>query len=283
MSEAVTPEGRELVVERGGSNVHGWVHGAGEAHLVVLLHGAAMDHRLFEAQVGPLVEAGYRVLTVDFRGHGQSKPLGEGFTVPDLADDVLALVDDLDAGVFSVVGQSLGGYVAQDLVARNPERVTAIGIIGATCTTMPVKWWEMLALRSSPLWFKLWPERHLRRTVAKSTAVTPEARAYAFRAMNQLSKDEFVTVWRAVARAVQPKEGYRIEHPLLLTHGDADDTGNIRKTAPAWADRDPQCRYEVIPDAGHNANQDNPEVFNRILLAFLAEHAPASAPGGTKP
>ena len=36
-----------------------------------------------------------------------------------------------------------------------------------------------------------------------------------------------------------------------------------------------ECRYEVIPDAGHNANQDNPKFFNPHLVEFLREHVPA--------
>ena len=45
----------------------------------------------------------------------------------------------------------------------------------------------------------------------------------------------------------------------------------ISKIAPDWAARDPESRYIVIPGAGHNANQDNPTFFNRLLLEFLDE------------
>ncbi len=55
-------------------------------------------------------------------------------------------------------------------------------------------------------------------------------------------------------------------------------TGTARATSraphPPRAARDAKCRYELIPDASHNANQDNPEDFNRVLLSFLAEHYP---------
>ncbi len=44
--------------------------------MIVLVHRATMDHHTFDAQVPPLVEAGYRVLTLDLRGHGQSTPIG---------------------------------------------------------------------------------------------------------------------------------------------------------------------------------------------------------------
>ena len=59
---------------------------------------------------------------------------------------------------------------------------------------------------------------------------------------------------------------------MLITHGDRDNTGNIKKDAPKWRARDPQSEYIVIPGAGHNANQDNPAFFNRVLLGFLETH-----------
>jgi 3-oxoadipate enol-lactonase len=276
MSDAAEQSVRELVVMRSGCPVHAWARGPEQAPLVVFVHGAAMDHRMFDDQTGPLLDAGYRVMAVDLRGHGESKPIGQvPLLVSDLADDVLALVDELSVERFVIIGQSMGGYVAQDLVLRYPERIAALGVIGSSCTTAPLSRLEKFFLRSSPLWFRFWPMGNLRRTVAKSTAVTEGARAYAHDAVSALSKREFIVVWKAVAQAVQPRPGYQIEHPLLLTHGDEDKTGNIRRSAAAWAARDPRARYEVILNAGHNANQDNPDVFNRLLLEFLAEHTPA--------
>ena len=54
-----------------------------------------------------------------------------------------------------------------------------------------------------------------------------------------------------------------------------DKTGNIRKVAPRWAVREPHCRFEIIPKAGHAANLDNPETVNKLMLEFLAAHAEA--------
>ncbi|MEJ5912905.1 alpha/beta fold hydrolase [Pseudokineococcus sp. 1T1Z-3] len=64
------PGVREVVLHRAGSPAHAWVHGHEGGPLVVCTHGATMDGRMFDAQVGPLVAAGYQVLTWDLRGHG---------------------------------------------------------------------------------------------------------------------------------------------------------------------------------------------------------------------
>ncbi|SFQ36053.1 Lysophospholipase, alpha-beta hydrolase superfamily [Amycolatopsis arida] len=267
------------VLERAGSRLHYWLAGPERAPLVVFTHGASMDHGMFDEQVPAVVGAGYRVLTWDVRGHGRSKPLGDRpVSVRALAADLLAVLDEIDRGEpVCLVGQSLGGYLAQDIVFTHPHRVAVLGIIGSTCATLPIPWWQRWSLAASPLMLRLWPDGDLRRRIAQRTAETSRAREYALAATQRLTKDEFVAVWGAVAKAIHPEPGYRIEHPLLLCHGDRDRVGDVAETAPRWAARDPRCRYEVVPNAGHNANQDNPEWFNQILMDFLAAHFP---PGG---
>lgn len=259
---------------RPGSEIHYWVTGPDDGPLVVCTHGAAMDHRMFDPQVAPLVDEGYRVITWDIRGHGQSKPIGDEFNVSTVAEDLLALIDHLGREEAVLVGQSFGGYVSQEVVYHHPERVGALVVIGATDITTLPSHLERIGLKLSPYLFKVWPDGHLRKLIAENTAVTPEAQRYAAEAAGKLSKQEFVTVWKAVANCLHGESGYRVRRPFLLTHGEHDETGIVAKAAPDWADREPNCRYEVIPDAGHNANQDNPDVFNRVLLTFLEENAP---------
>lgn len=261
-------------VQRSGSTLHYWLSGPEDGRLVTFTPGASMDHRMFDEQVPAVASAGYRVLTWDVRGHGQSKPIGENFHVSAVADDLFALMELLGREKAVFVGQSFGGYVAQEALFRHPERVEAMALIGCTDITVLPSKLEYWALKLSPIMFRLWPDGNLRKQIAKNTAVKPEVRDYAYEATRMLSKKEFVAVWEAVASVLHEEPGHRIERPLLLTHGEHDRTGIVAKVAPEWAEREPDCRYEVIPGAGHNANQDNPAFFNRLLLDFLAQHAP---------
>lgn len=264
------------VIDRNGSPIHYWLNGPADGPLIALNHGATMDHRLFNPQLDLLTGAGYRVLTWDAPGHGRSQPLGRGpIAVEQMTDDLVAILDGLDhTGPICIGGQSMGGYIAQDFVRRHPERTAAVVIIGSSCITMPIPWWQQWALHLTPWVFRAWPWEHLKRLVARSTAQRQAVRDYALQAVAQMTKDDFVAIWRGLARVMQPDPEYRITHPLLLTHGEQDRTGNIAAVAPRWAARDPQCRYQVIPDAGHNANQDNADFFNRVFSDFLAEHYP---------
>lgn len=265
-----------ITVHHDGCTIHGWIHGNPSAPLVIMAHGAGMDHRMFDPQLAPLLAAGYRVLTLDFRGHGSSQPIGERpLTIDDLARDILGLADQAVAPRFAIVGQSMGGFVAQQLAVRHPDRVTCVVIIGTNCATAPLSRWEDYGLRSSVSMIRYWPWGDLRRRSARATAITPEVQAYAYEAMSTLTKTDFVEIWKAVAGAIRPDPEHESKHPLLLTHGDQDRTGTVAKSVAAWANRDPSARYDVIPQAGHNANQDNPDYFNNLLVPFLEEHYPA--------
>jgi 3-oxoadipate enol-lactonase len=262
------------ILNRSGSRIHYWVIGSEDAPLVVFTHGAAMDHRMFDPQVEPVTSEGYRVLIWDMRGHGKSKPIGEEFSVPAVAEELLTIIDTLGYDEATLIGQSLGGLVSQEVAFRSPDRVTALGVIGSNkITEMPSKL-EYVALRLSPYMIRFWPANHLRKLTAKQIAETEPVRQYGYHAASQLSNKEFATVYTAIATGLHSEPGYQFGKPLLLTHGDQDQTGTIVKEAPSWADKEPHCRYEVIPNAGHNANQDNPDFFNQLLLDFLSENDP---------
>src|SRR4051794_21402032 len=97
---------------------------------VVLLHGwmATADLNFFPL-FGPLGER-HRVIAPDLRGHGRSVFPQQPVTLEDAADDVAALMRDLDTGPAIVVGYSLGTAVTQTLVARDPDLVAGIVLAG---------------------------------------------------------------------------------------------------------------------------------------------------------
>src|SRR3954453_17919765 len=98
----------------------------GPGPAVVLLHGFPLGRGMWKEQVSGIGSM-YRVIAPDLRGHGDS-PAPEGdYTIDEMADDVVELLDTLSLdGPVVVGGLSMGGYVALSLVARYPERVRAL-------------------------------------------------------------------------------------------------------------------------------------------------------------
>jgi pimeloyl-ACP methyl ester carboxylesterase len=260
-------------LERPGCTIYYWLGGREDRPLLAFLHGATMDHQMFDEQVKAFTDE-YRILAWDARGHGSSRPLSGGFVLDDCADDLIAILDSLNVQQVVLVGQSMGGYVAQQVYLRHPARVSAMVIIGAVNITFSYAKWEVGAVKLSLPLVNIWPYGNFTRTVAKSISIKPEVQAYALATINQLKRNEFLMIWKAVTLVISEKgiPNHHIKVPFLLTHGDHDTTGSTRKQAPQWAAYESDVRYMVIPNAGHNANQDNPEFFNRILRDFLHEH-----------
>jgi pimeloyl-ACP methyl ester carboxylesterase len=231
-----------------------------------------MDHRMFNAQVEALL-TDYRVLVWDARGHGKSKPLGNRFSLDICVGDLLAILDEIRVDQAVLVGQSLGGYIAQGVYSRAPERVLAMVIIGATPLGKAYGSLEVWMLRATLPLFTIWPYRHLTKVMAQNTARTEEARRYALEACRQVERRDFLAIWKAVTELVDQRgrPGFPVKVPLLLVHGEHDRAGTILRDMPEWAQVEPEATYRVIPGAGHNANQDNPAATNEILLEFLRE------------
>lgn len=258
------------VLTRHGSPIHYWLSGRADAPLVVLTHGAGADHRMFDAQL-PMLEPSYRVLTWDVRGHGDSRPLGSDFSIRDAAFDLLAILDEIGQERAILIGQSMGGNIAQEVTFVRPDRVAALVVVGSSCNTLPPSRVERVLLAMTPAILAAYPWSMLKRQSARASSVRPEVRAYLEGTFDVVGRSDFNRILLATTRCIRDEPGYCIEQPVLICHGAHDGTGNIRSVAPRWAARDPRARLVVIPDAGHCANQDNPEFFNGLLGAFLSD------------
>ncbi|MCH9634408.1 MAG: 3-oxoadipate enol-lactonase 2 [Chlamydiae bacterium] len=94
----------------------------GDGETIVLIHDLLEDH-LHWKSIQKELSKEFRVLTLDLRGAGQSSIPKEEFTVEDMAKDVLALTDHLKIEKFHLIGDSLGGCVAQMIAYKHPESV----------------------------------------------------------------------------------------------------------------------------------------------------------------
>lgn len=267
------------VLDRAGSRLHYWTTGPTGGPLVAFSHGATLDHEMFEPQVGPLTAAGYQVLTWDLRGHGLSKPVGTPFTLQVATDDLVAILDAVGHDSATLVGHSFGGFVSQEVVHRYPDRVRALAFIGCTDLAGGPSRGMQVASRVLPRLLPLFSVKSYRRRTVQDLSTRDDVKRYGYESTGRLSKDEYLAVIMAgvdcLAADLGYSTSYTIPRPFLLTHGQNDkaNRGLVAKRAPAWAAKEPNCTYQVVPDAGHTANLDHPEAFNRLLLDFLAQHA----------
>jgi len=96
-----------------------------------LLHGFCGSAEYWE-QVIPVLSSGYRVIAPDLRGHGASEaPLGP-YSIEQMADDVLGLLDSLEIAECIMLGHSLGGYITLSFAQRYASRLKGFGLIHST-------------------------------------------------------------------------------------------------------------------------------------------------------
>jgi non-heme chloroperoxidase len=107
-----------------------FVTDVGAGRPVVLVAGFGLDHRVWQRQVESLSRS-YRVICVDQRGHGYSDKPEHGYGVSTLADDLIAVFEELDVVGCALVGWSFGGQVAFRAAALAPRRVAALALVGS--------------------------------------------------------------------------------------------------------------------------------------------------------
>src|ERR1700722_1974168 len=109
----------------------------GDGPPVVLLHGHPFNRSLWRPQQRSLVDAGFRVVTPDLRGYGASPTTPGTVTMGELAGDVAALLEQLNLECPVVVGLSMGGLVAMELVISGPP-IRGLGLVATTAEPVTV-------------------------------------------------------------------------------------------------------------------------------------------------
>lgn len=117
------PAGGETI-ERDGTRI--WFGDYGSGPAVVLLHGGLGNANNFGHQVPALLDAGYRVIVVDSRGHGRSTWNGGAFSYAAMGEDVLAVMDRTGVDRAAIVGWSDGACTGLAMAKANPERIAGV-------------------------------------------------------------------------------------------------------------------------------------------------------------
>lgn len=103
----------------------------GEGQVVVLLHGFCGSAAYWE-KVIPLLSGSCRIIAPDLRGHGASDAPKGAYTIEQMADDVLSLIDTLEIPKITLLGHSLGGYITLSFAQRHAARLNGFGLIHST-------------------------------------------------------------------------------------------------------------------------------------------------------
>jgi pimeloyl-ACP methyl ester carboxylesterase len=245
------------------------ISGPEDALVAAFTHGVTMDHRSFDSQVEALKER-YLTLVWDLPGHGRSFPLKEKFTYSLAAECLLGVLDEIGTKQAALVGVSLGGQINQYAAFLKPERVAALVEVGSMAIHKPFGRLANILGKLYVASSRLIPEKQVYSWIASSRAINPETRSYVEKKAAQMGKKQILEITEGMFMDMAKGVPVAPEMPLLLIHGEKE-MSFVAKHLRSWHEQTHGSRYAVIPEAGHIANQDNPEAFNEALLEFLEE------------
>ncbi len=265
----------EKTVEHDNCVLHYWCGGDADGPAVVFTHGMTMSHEMWQYNYQAVVDAGYRVIGWDMRGHGKSRPMGDYITVPRAADDILAIMDNEQIGQAVLAGHSMGGMVSQEFAFRYPDRVKAVFILGSLNITRKQPGFVYMLRPAATVFFWLCPLPLLNAFAKLFAGKKRQTRELARKICKVVTKEDFKKIWKAVISCDHYEPGYKPKMPFMITRGSGDHwigAGLIRLQSKKWA-KQFGCGHAVIPKAGHNACSDNADVFDEMLIEFLKTNA----------
>jgi 3-oxoadipate enol-lactonase len=247
------------------------VLGAGPT--VLMLHGIGGGHLSFAPQVETLASSGYRAVAWDMPGYGRSAPI-EPYNFKGLAQSCITLIEALKCGDVVLVGHSMGGMVAQEVMARRPELVSKLVLCGTSPSFgKPEGEWqrEFIAQRTAPL--------DAGKSMAELAEVLvpqivgpgslPEGVRLATHCMSLVPASTYRRALEALVTFDRRANLPRIQVPTLVVAGEHDPNAPpsmMKKMADAIA----RSTYLEMRGIGHLQNLEAPDEFDGLLLNFLA-------------
>jgi pimeloyl-ACP methyl ester carboxylesterase len=255
-------------------------HGSGRP--VVLIHGFPLNGRAWERQERALLAAGFRVITYDRRGFGQSSQPVSGYEYDTFAADLDKLLAALDLQGVYLAGHSMGGgEIARYLGKYGSARIRRAVIISGvppyllktpeTPNGVPQEVFDQIADGLSAdraAYFTEWNKNFFNLDETLGKRISAEAVQDAWNTAVGASPEgtiACVATWHTDFRADLPK----IDIPVLVLHGTADRVLPIDATGPRTHELIPGSEYVTIEGAGHGLCWTHAEEVNAQLLRFF--------------
>ena len=262
---------KSFVIDSGA--IHYWVSSCIEGvPQLVFLPGLTADHRLFDRQISHF-ERRAECLVWDPPSHGASRPFTLNWDMDDLARMLHAILECEGFARPILVGQSMGGYIAQAFLDLFPGK--AAGFVSIDSCPLAHEYYtaaELWALKRTRGLYLAIPWKLLRRIGSSGCATTEYGRTLMREMMSSYGKREYVDLaahgFRTLAAAVEASRPYMIDCPALLICGEKDAAGSAKRYNRTWA-KQTGLPLEWIAGAGHNSNTDAPDRVNALIERFV--------------
>lgn len=251
-------------------------HGSGEP--VLLIQGFGGNTVAWGPLI-PALAARYRVIAFDNRDAGRSSQATEPYTIADMANDAVGLLEALGVPSAHVLGASMGGMIAQELALRWPQKVGALILACTTCGGPRSAGWDELCQRLDLV-------RELREMPAPDSELVQQQLSWMFSpeflANPTPAFQEFILStlqypaplegMKRQAEAIRRHDTYdrlpQIAAPTLVIAG-ADDPLILAENSRILAERIPNAQLILYPQLRHGFNLEDPDRVHADILSFL--------------
>jgi pimeloyl-ACP methyl ester carboxylesterase len=243
----------------------------GDGPLVVCLPGMGDLRSVYRFTVPALVGAGFRVVTMDLRGHGDSDAGFSSYDDVAAATDALALIEQL-GGPAVLVGNSMGAGAAVWAAAERPDLVAGIVLIGPfvrNAKINPLMAWTFRAMMAGPWATRMWLSYLPRLYPARKPDDFAEQLTKVREALNQPGHGKAFRTTTHTSHAPAEERLPKVAGtPALVVMGEKDPDFADAPAEAAWITEQLGAECLLVPAAGHYPQAEFPELVNPALEAF---------------
>lgn len=246
-----------------------WSAGSRDAPVLVLGASLGASHEMWAPQMAALARD-FRVVAFDHRGHGASPAPPGPYSLAELGQDVLDLMDGLGVARFGYAGLSLGGMVGMWLGANAPGRINRLVLICTSAHMPPASMWQERAatVRAAGSVEPL-ADAALERWLTPETRTSnPELRARLRSTLVGTPPEGYASCCEAIERMDLRGDLARVSAPTLVISG-ADDPSTPPEHQRVIAELIGGARHETLGSAAHMAAAERPEAVNALILEHL--------------
>ncbi|MCC0808468.1 alpha/beta hydrolase [Methylobacterium sp. W2] len=254
----------------------------GSGRPVVFLHGWPLDADMWEYQMVPVAEAGFRTIAYDRRGFGRSDQPWQGYDYDTFADDLKAVLDELDLTDVTLVGFSMGGGEVVRYLSRHGSARISQAVLISSVTPMMLKTPDHPDGVDASVFEEIIDGLKMDRPsfLAKfnkgffgagvfSSPASSEMIAWAGQVAMLASPKATTACVRAFSETDFRPDMAKVTVPCLIIHGDADQTVPIDVTARMAAAAVPSAEFEIYDGAPHAIPLTHHERLATDLIDFL--------------
>lgn len=252
------------------------VQGDSNGPVIVLLHGAGDSWHSYD-RVFPLIPPTYRVYAITLRGHGLSDHPETGFSRSDFAADILDFLDQLHIHHATLVGHSLGSFVAQRVAEEDTDHLDRLVLIGSgpgiprtRSATDEIR--NVFSSLQDPIPYTFARD-------FQASTIYGNVPAWFFETLVAEAQRVPAATWHGLGAGLNANDSLddlkKIRVPTLVLWGDKDnffkraDEDLLVKTIP-------QATLTVYPETGHALHWEQPDKFAKDLLAFTSSANPSA-------